>query len=451
MYKFIRKYHYVIFAGLFAVLLFAFMSSHLVSAISSTGIIEPLYSKPFVNGSFYWQPIVYAKTLHPNVPFIAVVNPDDGPGSLPPTCVSLPNIPGNLTRDYQNGVGNLTKAGVVVLGYVDTVNTTTGIQKQYGQVKSEIDTWTSCYPGVSGIMFDDMQTFPFTTGNLTYYQNLTNYVHNDKKLEYSFGNPGSDTDPRFLNTVDALNISDDGTLPQDSSLRGENDWHLQYDKSHFTFVAYDQPNLPNQTWLQEESLYVKYLFFTNATSPNPWNSIPSYLTNETAAVNTPSLVISIDSIEQNGTSLPGPLVTIGYQINQISNPTRVSDTPFTYNTTSGLIYKITAQQNYGNWKFDYWKFNPLQLNLSNKILTSPYNSTIYVLPMSSLTLTATYKCDANCTQTTSDPPLISGGTYKPDPPLISNGAHKSDPHDPGANHATHPDNKPKKYLVVRDS
>lgn len=401
---------YTVILGTAMTVILFLISQHVVYATSSTGIIEPLYSTPFLNGSFYWQPVIDAKTAHPNVPFFDIVNPADGPGKAPPTCAYQENSLDNLTQDYQYGIGNLTRAGIVVLGYVDTINDTTGIQKQYTQVTHEIDTWTSCYPGIQGILLDDMQTWPFTTGNLTYYQNLTNYIHDDKKLQYSFGNPGTDTDPRFLDAVDAMNIFENGTLPQDSILKGMNSWHLQYDKSHFMFVAYNQSAIPNAAWIQKESSYVKYMFFTNYTLPNPWSSIPSYLNAELADLDTPSILIKINSVEQNGSGLSGPLVNISQQINQTYNLTRTSNAPFDYNTTARVIYKITAQSCYDNWRFNYWSLAPLQLSHKQSIpwqfhrwmdaLSNHYDdSTIYVLSTSNMTLTANYRYDENCNST----------------------------------------------------
>ena len=406
---------HVIILGTGMIVILFLVSQHVAYATSSTGIIEPLYSTPFLNGSFYWQPVIDAKTAHPDVPLFAIVNPADGPGKTSPTCAYQVNLQqDNLTQDYQNGIGNLTRAGIVVLGYVDTINDTTGIQKQYTQVTHEIDTWTSCYPGIKGILLDDMQTWPFSTGNLTYYQNLTKYIHDDKKLRYSFGNPGTDTDPRFLDAVDAMNIFENGILPQDSILQGINSWHLKYDKSHFMFVAYNQSALPNEAWIMEESNYVKYMFFTNYTLPNPWSSIPSYLNAELADLDIPSILIKINSVEQNGSSLSGPLVNVSQQINQTYNLTRTDNTPFDYNTTSGMIYKITAQPCYNNWKFNYWQITQMQLNRKPSIpwqfhrwmdATSNHydDSTIYVLSTSNMTLTANYRYDTNCAQSVYHP------------------------------------------------
>ena len=64
--------------GIFIMILLVFSLSNGAFAVSSsTGIIEPLYSDPFLaDGSFYWKPLVDTKTQYPNVPFFAVVNPE---------------------------------------------------------------------------------------------------------------------------------------------------------------------------------------------------------------------------------------------------------------------------------------------------------------------------------------------------------------------------------------
>lgn len=403
------------------VLFFLFLNLyHTASAASSSGIVEPLYSHPYVNGSFYWQPLIDAKIAHSRVPFFAIVNPDDGPGFQPPTCVTFGNA-GNLTRDFQNGIGNLTKAGIVVLGYVDTINDSSGLQKRYAEVQNEINTWKSCYPQVQGIFLDDMQTWPFTYGNMTYYQNLTDYIHGSAGMRYSFGNPGTDTDPRFVKTVDVMNIFEKGSLPTAQDLIGLNSWRLGYDKGHFMFVAFNQTGLPDAASIQEDSLYAKFLFLTNGTAPNPWETIPTYLDSEIADLDTPSIDARIISVDQTGAAISGVPVDISQQVNQTSNVVRTEETPFYFNATSGLVYKITAQPCYGTWKFNYWYVSPIEegsgsdsswkgMQWANS-LDNPYSTTIYLLTTMNVNLTANYTYDATCDSVLLTPHLLYGDVY----------------------------------------
>ena len=87
------------------------------------------------------------------------------------------------------------------------------------------------------------------------------------------------------------------------------------------------------------------------------------------------------------------------------------------------------------------KYAYTKLWMGNKILASPSNNTIYVLPMSGLTLTATYECDANCTQTTSDPNHIFDDIHHFDSHDRDESHHKS--------HTIHHMTNPKDRFAVQ--
>ena len=67
------------------------------------GIVIPLYIYPGAT----WTTVAQAKQGNPNVPFIAVINPNSGPGT-------------SLDPNYVQGIQQLQAAGITVLGYVDT-------------------------------------------------------------------------------------------------------------------------------------------------------------------------------------------------------------------------------------------------------------------------------------------------------------------------------------------
>src|SRR2546422_7375577 len=74
------------------------------AATNNSGIVIPLYTYP-TDGT--WTQILQAKGAHPNVPIIAVMNPNSGPG-------------GSSDLNYVQGVRNFQAAGIIVLGYVAT-------------------------------------------------------------------------------------------------------------------------------------------------------------------------------------------------------------------------------------------------------------------------------------------------------------------------------------------
>src|SRR5437764_1455177 len=71
--------------------------------VPSTGLLVPLYNPPGQT----WDDLTQAKRAHPNVPIIAIVNPNGGSG---------------WQRDpaFAKAVGDLQASGVVAVGYVWT-------------------------------------------------------------------------------------------------------------------------------------------------------------------------------------------------------------------------------------------------------------------------------------------------------------------------------------------
>src|SRR5438309_9502344 len=268
-------------------------NSFTASALSSsTGILEPLYVLPYNNTNnpptFNWAPVNNTKTNYPHVPFFVIVNVAVGPG--PVTCV----------RDYQNGIANLTKSGTVVLGYVDTSYGNGTVS--FKNATAQIDIWKSCYPQIKGIFLDQMSNNP-TSDILSYYKNITKYIHVNKTLTYSFGNPGTDTDPKFFGSVDNLNIYESqGTFPSNATLQGKSLWHLTHGKKNFSFLVYGKPNLLSSSFIQGKSVYVGFMFVTNDAAAGsgdtvPWNNIPSqtWLNTLAADLNINSVLLKIQT------------------------------------------------------------------------------------------------------------------------------------------------------------
>ena len=70
----------------------------------SAGIVVPLYTYPTDNS---WTSLVKIRQSFPSVPIVAIINPNNGPGSL-------------LDSNYLSGIHQLQGAGIIVLGYVHT-------------------------------------------------------------------------------------------------------------------------------------------------------------------------------------------------------------------------------------------------------------------------------------------------------------------------------------------
>jgi hypothetical protein len=218
-------------------------------ATGATATLIPLYSYP-TDAS--WTVVASAKLAHPTVPVVAIVNPDNGPGS-------------SVDTSYTSGIAKLRAAGVKVIGYVYTSYGARGS----AEVRADIDRWRTFYPGVSGIFFDEQAN---TTGLETYYKALSTYVK-QTGMDFTVGNPGADTAPSYVGTVDLILIYESAGVPSLASLDG---WHRNYDRGNFGVIPYGCPT-SSAAFVQSARDRVGYIYLQSDTLPNPWDTVPSYL------------------------------------------------------------------------------------------------------------------------------------------------------------------------------
>lgn len=214
-----------------------------------TGTIIPLYTAPTDPS---WAAVAAAKAAHPAVPVLAVVNPANGPGAAP-------------SADYSAGIAKLTAAGVKVIGYVHTL----WGARPAAELQTEMGEWQSWYPGVSGIFFDEMAN---AAGHEAYYSGLTAYAKG-RGLGFTIGNPGADSSASYVGTEDVILIYENSGLPSAAALGG---WHASYDRSNFGVIPYAVGSL-DTSFVQSAKQYVGYIYMQNDTLPNPWDSVPPYL------------------------------------------------------------------------------------------------------------------------------------------------------------------------------
>lgn len=128
------------------------IASSLLVTVKATGIILPLYVYPsqvWNDNAANWQPVISAATTYTQNNWLAIVNPDSGPGSAQP---------GNGDINYISGVSQLNAlSNVKTIGYVRTDYSTSPMS----QLKSNITTYNnwSTHQGadlaVDGIFFDE--------------------------------------------------------------------------------------------------------------------------------------------------------------------------------------------------------------------------------------------------------------------------------------------------------
>src|SRR3989442_2178953 len=224
------------------------------AATSNSGIVIPLYTYP-TDGS--WSASLQAKKAHPNVPIIAVINPNNGPG-------------GSSDSNYVQGVKNFQAAGIIVLGYVATGYASHAVSDLHAQINS-YKNWYS----LNGIFFDEMAN---NAGNEGYYSTLNTYVKS-LGMTMTMGNPGTSVPSSYIGTLDSLFIFEQGGLPTLSYLSS----YSGHPKSNFAYIGYTVSPL-NTGFEAASSQYAGWLYITDAGLPNPYNVLPSYLLNEVAAL-----------------------------------------------------------------------------------------------------------------------------------------------------------------------
>ena len=252
--------------GTIVMLVVGFLSAaiHPVSSATSTptGLIVPLYSYP-TNPA--WGALIKEKLSYPNVPIIAVVNPDSGPGK-------------SLNPKYVSGVANLQKAGIIVVGYVPTGYASVGLKT----VEASALDYKSWYH-VNGVFFDQMSNI---LGGESYYSNASQYA-NSIGLDLTVGNPGTSVPSSYVGTVSILVIYERAGFPSVSTIANST---LGDPRSNFAAISY-RVGAPSQYYLQSVAQYLSYVYFTNGRAPNPYAGLPSYLSSlmkELSSMDSPS-------------------------------------------------------------------------------------------------------------------------------------------------------------------
>jgi hypothetical protein len=208
------------------------------------GSIVPLYSYPDAPA---WQAIIAAKALHPKVTVIAIVNPDNGPGA-------------SIDATFTKGIAALVAASIVPIGYISTSYTARGEPT----VKGNIDRWHTQYAAVQGIFFDEQSN---KVGDEQFYRDVSQYAK-AQGFTLTVGNPGSDVPSSYLDTVDVMLAYEDSGTPPLASLT-----KYAAQRSHFGIIPYGTALDP--VYVKAASSSVAYVYITDDTLPNPWDTLPS--------------------------------------------------------------------------------------------------------------------------------------------------------------------------------
>jgi hypothetical protein len=220
------------------------------------GILVPAYFDP--PGGF-WNELNFAAT---RVPLVAIMNPNSGPGT-------------KQNPDYVAAVNSLRAAGGRVIGYVST----SYAARDTNTVKADIARYFGFY-SVDGIFLDEM-TNDAITSHLNYYAVLYQYIQKQGTNLLVVGNPGINTQETYLTRPAAdvlVTFESNAGYPALVVDR----WVTNHLARQFSHLPYNAPSAATMTnyIILAASRNAGWIYVTEDTLPNPWDTLPAYWTNE---------------------------------------------------------------------------------------------------------------------------------------------------------------------------
>jgi Spherulation-specific family 4 len=296
------------------------------TSANPTGLIVPLYQTV---SSGTWGTLLNFAESYGNVPIIAIMNPESGPGS-------------SYSSSYASGVVSLESAGITMLGYVPTNFGVDNIT----YVESMIMQYHEWYT-VNGIFFDQMAS---GVSYEAYYAELAGYA-TALGFSITFGNPGNPVPSGYIGGVNVLNIYEGSGLPSVSTIASETSSGT---RNNFAVIAYDISD-PSDSYIKSLSPYVSWVYFTNGSGGNPYLGLSSFLStlmyqmsDMDASTVAGNLVVTAEST--SGVAINGLYTTI-----QAPNGTYVYTgfTPVSFYGIQGVGYLVEIQD-YGPYNFIKW-------------------------------------------------------------------------------------------------
>jgi hypothetical protein len=213
-----------------------------------------------------WDTIINIRNQHLDTP-MAVVLSIAGGGA------------GTSTQSaWTDLIGRLQGSAIIVLGRVDTQGGASGGVVSESTVNSRTTDWKNFYPTIDGVFFDNMG---IQTTDQTFYTNVANHAKVNQGFQTVGGNCRvaatvvettwhSQTVP-----IDTFIVFDgEGLDPVDTSYSK----YSALNNNQLAVSAFGVPALDN-SWVQQMSAYVGWIYCTTGTGSTPYNSLPSYFNN----------------------------------------------------------------------------------------------------------------------------------------------------------------------------
>jgi len=249
------------------------------------GLLIPLYIYPanIYTNDTYNNLISLSKRYH-NVQVYAILNPSNGPGDA-------------WDGNYKVAVERLHGAGIKVLGYIATNYSSVSL----ASAQANVSKWQELYSAIDGIFMDEMSNYENSAGNISYYNDLTSYIHS-KGLYPSIGNPGAGCVGDYFGnkTADVIVIHENRNWPSETDLRGDyENGYSAFNYNRRAALVYNQSSidLVNFSIMRK---YVGLVYVDDDDLPNPWDTLPSYLESLFKLLSAPEGAYFADNVDLNG-------------------------------------------------------------------------------------------------------------------------------------------------------
>jgi hypothetical protein len=208
---------------------------------NKSGIIIPAY---FYDANL-WDEVVNADSLNK---FIVIINPNYGPGD-------------NTDDFYSSVINDLITENKTPIGYVYTK----WGSRDISEVENDIDKWLNLYPSIKGFFIDEANS---TADGVTYYKTLYSYIK-AKGNYFVVLNPGTTPNTEYFNVSDLVVV-----FENDVSKLNNNVCENNFEKSAVIVYGADEEDM------KEFKNVCGYVYFTDDSGNNPYDSLPSYFYEE---------------------------------------------------------------------------------------------------------------------------------------------------------------------------
>jgi hypothetical protein len=225
-------------------------------------LLVPAYSYPAENGLRFWDALIAAAD---RVPIVAIANPASGPGT-------------KRDENYTMVLDRAKRAGIRLIGYV----TTDYAKRGMAEVNSDVDRWTTLYPMIEGIFFDEQSS---DGEHVAYYAALSKHARSKIPNAFIASNPGTICAKEFVasQAFDVICVFESGQGYDSFRMP---DWRVPTGRTQFAALPYgnSEADVAQRYLEQSTSKGISHIYVTHDSLPNPWDELASYWDREVAIV-----------------------------------------------------------------------------------------------------------------------------------------------------------------------